>query len=347
MVQFKVQPWRKGESTSFRAHTGTVRSVSFSGDGQSLVTASDDKTVKVWTVHRQKFLFSLNQHINWVRCAKFSPDGRLILSSSDDKTVKVWDKTSRECVHSFYEHGGCVTHADFHPSGTCIAAASTDSTVKVWDIRTTKLLQHYQVHSAVVNGLSFHPSGNYLITASNDSTLKVLDLLEGRLLYTLHGHQGSATCVSFSRTGDYFASGGSDEQVMVWKTNFDSADYGEVLRVQKSAAGAEGPALASDPPPGQCSETPRLPENPGPLPGTRGRTRSTGQALEIPRERHPHPETGVSDALTSTLEHIVGQLTVLTQTSSSRLETFSTCHTDSGHFGTEADTDGRQAEGVY
>ncbi|EOA93596.1 WD repeat-containing protein 51A, partial [Anas platyrhynchos] len=232
-------PSVKGESTVFRAHTATVRSVHFSSDGQSLVTASDDKTVKVWTVHRQKFLFSLSQHINWVRCARFSPDGRLIVSASDDKTVKLWDKTSRECIHSFCEHGGFVNHVDFHPSGTCIAAAGTDNTVKVWDVRMNRLLQHYQ-GNAVVNSLSFHPSGNYLVTASNDSTLKILDLLEGRLLYTLHGHQGPATCVAFSRAGDFFASGGSDEQVMVWKTNFDAADYGEVLKTQKSGSSVDG-----------------------------------------------------------------------------------------------------------
>lgn len=65
-----VYLYRKAESTSFRAHTSAVRSVSFSSDGQNLITASDDKTIKVWTVHRPKFLFSFNQHINWVRCAK-------------------------------------------------------------------------------------------------------------------------------------------------------------------------------------------------------------------------------------------------------------------------------------
>ena len=37
----------KGESTVFKAHTATVRSVDFSHDGLNLVTASDDKTVKV------------------------------------------------------------------------------------------------------------------------------------------------------------------------------------------------------------------------------------------------------------------------------------------------------------
>jgi centriolar protein POC1 len=60
----------KGESTVFTAHSAAVRSVDFSSDGQYLLTSSDDKTVKLWSVHRQKFQFSLNQHSNWVRCAK-------------------------------------------------------------------------------------------------------------------------------------------------------------------------------------------------------------------------------------------------------------------------------------
>ena len=48
-IVFSPVIWSKGESTVFKAHTATVRSVDFSGDGQSLLTASDDKTVKVRT----------------------------------------------------------------------------------------------------------------------------------------------------------------------------------------------------------------------------------------------------------------------------------------------------------
>ena len=40
----------KGESTVFKAHTATVRSVDFSSDGQTLCTASDDKTIKVGNI---------------------------------------------------------------------------------------------------------------------------------------------------------------------------------------------------------------------------------------------------------------------------------------------------------
>ncbi|XP_078207192.1 POC1 centriolar protein homolog A isoform X7 [Callithrix jacchus] len=336
----------KGESTSFRAHTATVRSVHFCSDGQSFVTASDDKTVKVWSTHRQKFLFSLSQHINWVRCAKFSPDGRLIVSASDDKTVKLWDKSSRECVHSYCEHGSFVTYVDFHPSGTCIAAAGMDNTVKVWDVRTHRLLQHYQLHSAAVNALSFHPSGSYLITASSDSTLKILDLMEGRLLYTLHGHQpagrvteafpcdldsllglglvqlrrGPATTVAFSRTGEYFASGGSDEQVMVWKSNFDVVDHGEVMKVPRppaTLASSAGNLMEFHSYYPGCSAMARSrltttsaswvqPEVDFPVPSGRGRSVESVQSQ--PQEPVSMPQT-----LTSTLEHIVGQLDILTQ----------------------------------
>ncbi|WAR26766.1 POC1A-like protein [Mya arenaria] len=267
-------PSVKGESTVFKAHTATVRSVDFSGDGQTLVTASDDKTIKLWTVHRQKFLFSLNQHMNWVR---FSPDGRLIVSGSDDKTVKLWDRNSKECVHTFHEHGG----------------------------------------------------GNYLLSGSDDGQLKVFDLLEGRLFYTLHGHQGP---------------------VLVWKTNFDQVDFTELLQSHKQRAGENGAPTVADIAPkvqrpssagaaksakGGRSDiksmddaAPEVTEI-GPamfssnepasfddveMRSSDSRPRSRGDDFQPRSTTQPLEERGtMPPQLAGTLEHIVGQLDILTQ----------------------------------
>ncbi|XP_010006305.1 PREDICTED: POC1 centriolar protein homolog B [Chaetura pelagica] len=223
-------PCIHGESSVLKGHTASVRSVSFSHDGHFLVSASNDKSMKIWSVRHQRLFFSLFQHTHWVRCAKFSPDGRLIASCSEDKSVKIWDTRNKTCIESFLDSAGFANFVDFNPSGTCVASAGSNHTVKLWDIRMNKLLQHYKVHRAGVNCVSFHPSGNYLITASTDGTLKILDLLEGRLIYTLHGHKGPVLSVAFSKGGEKFASGGADAQVLLWKTNFDSFDYKEVIK---------------------------------------------------------------------------------------------------------------------
>ncbi|XP_031592111.1 POC1 centriolar protein homolog B isoform X1 [Oreochromis aureus] len=239
-------PSMKGESTVFKAHTAAVRSVAFSHDGQRLVTASDDKSVKVWSVHRQCFIYSLNQHTNWVRCARFSPDGRIIASCGDDRTVRLWDTSTKHCINCLTDCGGSATFVDFNSSGTCIASSGADSTLKIWDLRTNKLIQHYRVHSAGINSFSFHPSNNYVISGSNDGTIKILDLLEGRLIYTLHGHKGAVITVAFSRAGDLFVSGGADSQVLLWKTNFDSRSYQDVLLQHSRRSTPDPPPHLSD-----------------------------------------------------------------------------------------------------
>ncbi|XP_070828321.1 POC1 centriolar protein homolog B [Chaetodon trifascialis] len=239
-------PSIKGESTVFKAHTAAVRSVAFSHDGHRLVTASDDKSVKVWGVHRQCFICSLSQHTNWVRCARFSPDGRLIASCGDDRTVRLWDTSTKHCINCFTDYGGSATFVDFNSSGTCIASSGADSSLKIWDLRTNKLIQHYQVHSEGINSFSFHPSNNYLISGSSDSTVKILDLLEGRLIYTLHGHKGAVITVAFSRTGDLFASGGADSQVLMWRTNFDTKSYQNVLQQHSRRSTPDPPPHVTD-----------------------------------------------------------------------------------------------------
>lgn len=56
---------------TLRSHTAPVRWVDLSSDGIYLCSASSDKTVKVWDIQRQKFIYSLSKHNNWIRCCKY------------------------------------------------------------------------------------------------------------------------------------------------------------------------------------------------------------------------------------------------------------------------------------
>ncbi|KAJ3006890.1 POC1 centriolar protein A, partial [Thoreauomyces humboldtii] len=225
---------QRRDVTVFKAHTSAVRAVQFSHDGNALLTASDDKTIKLWSTYRTKFQQTLSGHLNWVRTAKFSPDSKMIVSGSDDQSVKLWDLGSKSCVKTYWDHTGMITCVAFHPGGTVVASASTDRSIKVFDIRTHRLIQHYgdahgssqtgSAGGAGVQSIAFGgPGGEWLISTGWDGVVKIWDVKEGHLFYTLHGHKnGPTTAAAFSPQGDFFATGGSDAQVMVWKSNFDT-----------------------------------------------------------------------------------------------------------------------------
>ena len=78
-----------------------VISVAFSPDGQSILSGSDDKTIKLWDKGSGKMLKSFEGHSNSVMSVAFSPDGQSILSGSCDKTIKLWDKGSGKMLKSF------------------------------------------------------------------------------------------------------------------------------------------------------------------------------------------------------------------------------------------------------
>jgi WD40 repeat protein len=72
-----------------------VSSAAFSPDGKRIVTASDDKTVRLWDAGTGKQIDEpLTGHMGHVSSAAFSPDGKRIVTASDDKTVRLWETSA-------------------------------------------------------------------------------------------------------------------------------------------------------------------------------------------------------------------------------------------------------------
>jgi WD40 repeat protein len=69
-------------------HTGIVWSVSFSADGQTLASGSQDTSIRLWDVRLSTCLKVLHGHNSWVCSVRFNPDGSILASGSNDCDIR-------------------------------------------------------------------------------------------------------------------------------------------------------------------------------------------------------------------------------------------------------------------
>ncbi|HWN70797.1 MAG TPA: protein kinase, partial [Haliangium sp.] len=209
-------------------HTDAVWSASFSPDGTHIVSASRDKTVRVWRSDGTGEPLILCGHSDQVYSASFSPDGARIVSASRDKTVRVWrsDGTGQPLI--LRGHTDAVWSAEFSPDGALIVSASADKTVRVWrsDIIAEPLV--LRGHQNEVFSAWFTPDGSHIVSASSDRTVRVWRTDGIGLPEVLRGHDDEVTSAQSSPDGIHILSSSSDETMRVWRS--DGAGEPLVLR---------------------------------------------------------------------------------------------------------------------
>ncbi|PHH49792.1 Vegetative incompatibility protein HET-E-1 [Ceratocystis fimbriata CBS 114723] len=201
---------------TFEGHTRPVASVMFSNDAQRLVSASGDKTIKIWDATSGTCLQTLEGHDEWVKSVVFSNDGQRLASVSGDKTVKIWDATSGACLHNLDGHTDLLKSVMFTNDGQRLASVSDDKIVKIWDATAGACLQTFGNYQMYVTSVAFSNDGQRLASASFDTTVKIWDASSGECLQTLKGHEYWVTFVVFSNDGQRLASVSSDKTVEIW-----------------------------------------------------------------------------------------------------------------------------------
>ncbi len=114
------------------SHAGPVWSVAISPDGQTLVSGSRDKTIKVWELSTGRLMRTLTDHAAEVWSVAISPDGQTLVSESRDKTIKVWELSTGKLVRTLTSHAAEVWSVAISPDGQTLVSGGQDNTIKVW-----------------------------------------------------------------------------------------------------------------------------------------------------------------------------------------------------------------------
>lgn len=219
---------------TLRGHHGAVTTVACSPDGESLLSGSRDRTVKLWNIRRHDDDLTLRASAGCTSIA-FSPAGAYLASASRDQAMRIRIMTTGK-MHKWQHLPESVNGLAFSPDGVQLACAGDDGGIRVREVTSGRKTLHLRGHSGPAHAVAFDLSSNRLASAGEDGTIRIWDIARGRETLCLTGHEGAVHAVSFSPDGSSVISAGADGTVRVW-----DADTGR----QRVALGDhEGPVYA-------------------------------------------------------------------------------------------------------
>lgn len=239
-----VRLWRQdGTLLQTFPHQDTVHRVVFSPTGDRVITSSLDGTLQVWSINGQK-LRHIQAHEQPIWGVAVSPDGKLMASASGDRTIKLWHADGTPVATLPVTN--TAWSVAFSPDSTQLAGAILDGTIQRWTLQGQPL-PTIQAHQAEVWDLAYCGQSNRLVSVSSDRTIKVWDS-KGALLQTLQPPESSTQLgVDCSDKDGFIAASSKNNTVSIWQNdgNFIRTLKGHRAVIRDIALAPDGTLAAS------------------------------------------------------------------------------------------------------
>jgi len=212
----------------FNQPFGSIRTMSFSADGNMLATGDTNSEIWLWQTsfsptagHIKSHISTFQGHQNWVCSVAFSPDGNYLTSGSEDRTMRLWNAASGQCLQSLQGSSNWVWSVAFSPDGKTLASGQGDRLVHLWDTAPNDLSSSQPLKTLAgaqnaIWSVVFSPNGKQLASGNEDGNIHLWTLSENPTYRSLSGHAKSVWSVAFDLKGENLASGSADQSIKLW-----------------------------------------------------------------------------------------------------------------------------------
>jgi WD40 repeat protein len=172
--------WKSGQ-TFMTGRENDILAVAVSQDGRKAITASADRTLKLWNLKEAREEVCLVGHSGSVNAVALDENSHLAVSGSSDKTVKVWDLKRVKSPAVPIGHFLKINTLSISPDGRFLVSGSDDNTVKIWDLEKRQEIRSLKGHQGSVLAVAVTPDNRYVVSSAdlNDGTLRLWDLING------------------------------------------------------------------------------------------------------------------------------------------------------------------------
>lgn len=202
MVQ-KMQNIKK-----MRGHRNAVYCAVCDRSGRFVITGSDDRLVKIWSMETAYCLASCRGHEGDITDLAVSSNNALVASSSNDCIIRVWRLPDGQPISVLRGHTGAVTAIAFSPRPAAVyqlLSSADDGTCRLWDARYSQFKPRIYL-----------PKPPDLVAGKSSAASSITGEQSHQIF-----------CCAFNANGTVFVTGSSDNLARVWNACKSSGDDSE------------------------------------------------------------------------------------------------------------------------
>ncbi|KAF7976227.1 hypothetical protein HWV62_7250 [Athelia sp. TMB] len=191
---------------ALKGHSKPIMDISFSPDGQYVVSASMDKTIRLWNVGPA------------IRSTHTHHASRPPLSAA----LKLAQKLLRggQAIKPQPEHlntySARIIRMAFSPDATMLISAYRHGPPILWNAISGAHLKSLKGHSDKAWVVACSPDGTRVISGSHDCTVRLWDVAGGRAPKILKGHKDQVVSAIFAPDASLIAAGSADGKIRIW-----------------------------------------------------------------------------------------------------------------------------------